>query len=320
MKRILITGCAGFIGSHTTEAILNKGYEVIGLDNFSKFYDKGVKLDNLSKFKDHPNFSFHEMDIRDKDNLFIKLTESVDLVIHLAAKAGVRPSIENPEAYIDVNLKGSQHILQWMKETGCKKLFFASSSSVYGNNDSGEALKEEKYDVAPISPYAFTKRAAELMNHSYHHLYDIDIINARFFTVYGPRQRPDLAIHKFVNLIESDETIDMYGDGSTARDYTFVEDTVNGILSGVEYLFSNDDVFETINLGNQNPVKLIDLINMIYEVTGKEPKINQIEMQDGDVNITYANIEKAKSLLGYLPQIEMKEGLSRFLTWYKDKQ
>ena len=320
MKRILVTGCAGFIGSHTTELLLKKGYSVIGIDNFSSFYSREVKEQNLSRFIEHSNFSFFELDIRDKEKIHATLTEKVDLVVHLAAKAGVRPSINYPEKYIDVNLKGTQHMLDWMRKVGCKKMFFASSSSVYGNNKTGEPLQEEEYDVKPISPYAFTKRAAELMNHAYHHLYKMDIINARFFTVYGPRQRPDLAIHKFVKLIANNQPIEMYGDGSTARDYTFVEDTVQGILNGVEYLFNHENVYETINLGNRNPLKLKTLIAMIYDVMGVKPNVEQREMQDGDVNITYANIDKAVDLLNYSPSITMEEGLKKFVEWYRQHQ
>lgn len=319
MKKILVTGCAGFIGSHTTEALLEKGYRVVGIDNFSSFYSRSIKEKNLSYFLEHPNFSFFELDIRNKGSLHESLLEPVDLVVHLAAKAGVRPSINYPEKYIDVNLKGTQHVLDWMRKVACKKMFFASSSSVYGNNKTGEPLKEEEYDVKPISPYAFTKRAAELMNHSYHHLYQMDIINARFFTVYGPRQRPDLAIHKFVKLISNGEPIEMYGDGTTARDYTFVEDTVQGILNGVDYLLGNEGVYETINLGNRSPLQLKDLIQMIYSEMGIASNVNQVGMQEGDVNITYANIDKAIDLINYSPSISMEEGLKRFVSWFREQ-
>jgi len=317
--KILLTGCAGFIGSHTAERLLNLDHKVIGIDNFSSFYSKEIKEANLSHFIKHPNFVFHEVDIRHKAVLYEVLKEPVDLVVHLAAKAGVRPSINDPEAYIDVNLKGTQHILQWMKDKGVKKMFFASSSSVYGNNDSGEALSEHKYDVKPISPYAFTKRAAELMNHSYHHLYDMDILNARFFTVFGPRQRPDLAIHKFVQLIANGKAIEMYGDGSTARDYTYVDDTVDGILAGIDFLSENNNVFETINLGNQHPVSLKQMIEVIYAKMDKEPRVDTKSMQEGDVNLTYADISKAKSLLNYEPKTKFEDGVAKFVAWYNQQ-
>lgn len=314
MSKILVTGCAGFIGSHTCEKLLADGHEVIGIDNFSKFYDRTIKERNLSGFINHPAFSFHEVDIRNKDALFAALTQPVDLVVHLAAKAGVRPSIADPKAYIEVNVNGTHHILQWMVETDCKKFFFASSSSIYGNQKS-IPFKEDEVDDKPISPYAATKRAAELMNYTYHHLYQIDVINARFFTVFGPRQRPDLAIHKFTKLIEDGAPIQMFGDGSTARDYTFISDTVGGICSGVDYLLSHKGVYETINLGNNTPVKLTALINTLYSQLGKPPNVEQLPMQEGDVDITYADISRAKALIGYDPQVSFEEGISKFIAW-----
>ncbi len=317
--KVLLTGCAGFIGSHTCEKLLSKGFSVIGIDNFSTFYDRSIKEKNLDTFRNHPNFSFFELDIRNFNSLNGKLKEKVDIVVHLAAKAGVRPSIVNPSDYIDVNIKGTQNLLQWMLDNNCKKMFFASSSSVYGTNKNGQAVKEGDFDLQPISPYAFTKRSGELMNYTYHHLYDFDIINSRFFTVYGPRQRPDLAIHKFVDLISRNQPIHMYGDGSSARDYTFIEDTVNGIVGGVDYLLNNDNVIETINLGNQTPVPLLSLIKTIYAQLGKEENIIQEGMQEGDVNLTYAKIEKAQKLLGYNPIVKLEDGIAKFVEWYRQK-
>jgi len=318
--KILITGCAGFIGSHTCEQLLELNHEVIGIDNFSKFYDRSIKENNLSNFVNHPRFTFHEVDIRNKESLYAAIDEQVDLVLHLAAKAGVRPSIKNPEDYVDVNIKGTQHLLQWMVDHSCKKFFFASSSSVYGNNKHGTPLHENELDGEPISPYAFTKRSCELMNYTYHHLYNIDVVNARFFTVYGPRQRPDLAIYKFVDLIYNNEPIQMYGDGSTSRDYTFVSDTVDGILKSVNYLFDHEGVFETLNLGNQNPVQLKALIQLIYNVLEKKENIIQQGMQEGDVNMTYADITKAKELIGYKPAVTMEDGVQQFVRWYLDSK
>ncbi len=316
--KVLVSGCAGFIGSHVCERLLEMGFSVIGIDNFSKFYSREIKESNLSYLKKHANFHFFELDIRDLKDIKSKLTEKVDLVIHLAAKAGVRPSIIDPESYIDVNIKGSQHLLQWMVDMGCKKMFFASSSSVYGNNKNGTALSENQLDGEPISPYAFTKRSTELMNYTYHHLYHIDFINARFFTVYGPRQRPDLAIHKFVKLIDSNQAIEMYGDGSTARDYTYISDTVDGIISGSKYLLENENIFETLNLGNSKPIKLRNLIGTIYKQMGVSQNVVQKEMQEGDVNITFADITNAKKLIGYQPKVSLEEGISNFIRWYKN--
>ena len=314
--KILVTGCAGFIGSHCCEKLLAEGHELIGIDNFSRFYAKSTKLQNMQSFRHHENFTFHEVDLRDKDALHQCLNREVDLVLHLAAKAGVRPSIEQPADYIDVNVKGTQHLLDWMVQTGCKKLFFASSSSVYGNNPDGAALSENAVVDQPISPYAFSKRSAELMNYTYHHLYQLDVINARFFTVYGPRQRPDLAIHKFVKLIDQGHAIEMYGDGASARDYTFVADTVDGVYKAINYLQEHSGIYETLNLGNQTPVTLSELIGMIYTTMQKEANIIRKPMQAGDVNVTHASIDKAKSLLGYNPQTSMSEGIRRFYDWF----
>jgi len=318
MPTILLTGCAGFIGSHTAERLLKEGYTVVGLDNFSRFYDRSVKESNLAHFADHANFRFVEQDIRDLDGLLKSIPESIDRVIHLAAKAGVRPSIQDPGAYIDTNLHGTRNILELMRQRGARKMVFASSSSVYGNQKSIPFLEDELEDK-PISPYAFTKRAAELMNYTYHHLYGIDSINARLFTVYGPRQRPDLAIHKFVKLIANGEPIQMFGDGSTARDYTFVEDTVEGLMRCLHYLEANDQVFEILNLGNNHPVKLTELISGIETALGIKANIQQKPMQEGDVDITYANIDRATKLVGYQPTIQIEAGLVRFVEWYRNK-
>ena len=315
MPHYLVTGCAGFIGSHVCEHLLANGHQVTGIDNFSRFYARNIKERNMSGFFNHSRFAFHEVDIRNKEALFEALPNAFDGVIHLAAKAGVRPSISDPSAYIDVNIHGTHHLLQLMEERGMKKMFFASSSSVYGNQKQmpfNEATIEDK----PISPYAFTKRAAELMNYTYHHLKGFDIICARFFTVYGPRQRPDLAIHKFVKLVHNGEAIPMFGDGETARDYTFIDDTVKGILGGVNYLQNNDGVYEIINLGNKTPVKLHTLITTIGRSLGKEPEVTRLPMQEGDVDITWADISKAQKLIGYAPEIDIETGIQRFTDWY----
>lgn len=318
--KILLTGCAGFIGSHCCERLLSLGHEVVGIDNFSLFYNKQIKLNNLEGFIHHPKFSFHELDIRDQEAIQNTITDKVDLVVHLAAKAGVWPSIQDPTAYIDVNVKGTHNLLQWMVAKDCKKLFFASSSSVYGNNPDGQSVKEEDITNEPISPYAFTKKSGELLNYTYHHLYKIDVVNARFFTVYGPRQRPDLAIYKFVNLIEQKKQIEIYGDGSTARDYTYVDDTVEGIVKSIDFLMSKDGFIETFNFGNQKPIPLKRLVEIIFEKTGAKTPLNFMEVQAGDVNLTYANIEKAKRLIGYEPAVSIEEGIERFYQWFKTKR
>lgn len=311
---ILITGAAGFIGSNLAERLISEGFQVVGLDNFSPFYPRAIKERNLSLLRENPNFKFFELDIKDLEALHT--LPDFDLVVHLAAKAGVRPSIEAPQAYIDTNITGTHNILRLCLERRVKKIAFASSSSIYGNSKHLPFV-EEGYEYEPISPYAFTKRSCEFMNYTYHHLYDLDIINLRFFTVFGPRQRPDLAIHKFVKLLEAGEEIPMFGDGSTARDYTFIDDTVQGIYRSIEYLQSHTGVFEIVNLGNNTPVKLIDMIRSVAEVVGVEPKINQLPMQEGDVDVTFASIEKARKLFGYEPKTSFEEGLQKFYDWHK---
>ena len=317
MKNIIVTGCAGFIGSHLCEKLLKDGSFVLGVDNFDPFYSRSIKESNMRNFINHPNFKFLEFDLSNKEELNKQLKgTNANLIIHLAGKAGVRPSIENPESYIRANIISTQNILSFMKDNGIKKLAFASSSSIYGNTK--DTPFNEDQDVnKPISPYAFTKKACELLNYTYHALYGIDILNLRFFTVFGPRQRPDLAIHKFTRLILNNQEIPMFGDGSTARDYTYFEDTINGICLSAEYLFKYKNVFEIINLGNNHPVKLLDLIATIEKATGEKAKIKQLPMQSGDVEITYANIDKAKRLLGYQPKYSFKEGINNFIVWYK---
>ncbi len=316
MTKILVTGSAGFIGSHLCEALLEKGYSVIGIDNFDPFYKKEYKLHNLGVNQGDDNFTFFEADLRKKDKMEPAFND-VDVVIHLAGKAGVRPSIEDPQSYIDNNISVTENVLSVMQKKGIKKLLFASSSSVYGNNPN--TPWSETLDVNnPISPYAFTKKACELLNHTYHHLYSIDILNLRFFTVFGPRQRPDLAIHKFIKMMYREEIIPIFGDGSTSRDYTFVKDTVAGIIGAMDYIVKNDNVFDIVNLGHHHPVKLIDLITAIGKATGKKPRIQQKPMQPGDVNITYADIEKARTMFGYDPKATLDEGLKSFVEWFEE--
>jgi UDP-glucuronate 4-epimerase len=318
MTRIIVTGCAGFIGSHLSEKLLNIGYKVIGIDNFDPFYEISVKKSNLSHFVKHPNFSFLELDLANREVLFEQVPEHAELIVHLAGKAGVRPSIEDPQGYITANVVATQNILDLMKDRNIRKMAFASSSSVYGNCK--ETPFHEGMDVSlPISPYAATKKTCELINHTYHYLHGLDIINMRFFTVFGPRQRPDLAIHKFTKLIREGKQINMFGDGSTARDYTYIEDILAGIVGAIHYLLENDKVFETINLGNNHPVLLRDMIAAIYDATGEKPNINQMPMQPGDVDITFANISKARQLFGYQPIFDFKEGVKRFVEWYDGK-
>lgn len=313
--KIVITGVAGFIGSHLSEALLAKGHTVIGIDNFDDFYSKNIKDSNLKNSRKSPSFHFIQGDIAEKKT-FQLIPEKADVVVHLAARAGVRPSIERPEDYIQTNITGTFNVLEWMRETGCAKLVFASSSSVYGNNKKIPFSETDSVDW-PISPYAFTKKSCELMNFNYHHLYSFDILNLRFFTVYGPRQRPDLAIHKFVKMVDRGEAVTMYGDGNTSRDYTFVFDIINGIIRSIDYVTSHKNVFEIINIGNNNPISISDLINKIHEIMGKELNVVRLPLPKGDVDITYADISKAERILGYQPATPLEKGLRDFVEWYR---
>lgn len=314
MNTILVTGCAGFIGSHVCALLLSKEFKVIGVDNFDPFYDRAVKESNLAKFKIHPAFKFYEIDIT--QGLDAVDEENILAVIHLAAKAGVRPSIEDPAGYQHVNITGTQKVHEFMQARSVKKLIFASSSSVYGNNKKMPFNEDDPVDN-PISPYAFTKKAGELMNYTFHHLYNIDIINLRFFTVYGPGQRPDLAIHKFVKKIENNQPLILFGDGQTARDYTYIDDNVSGIYSALEYCLQNTGVYTTVNLGNNKPVTLIELVDTIYAVMEKEKNVVYEAMQAGDVDITYADISKAATLFNYKPATELAHGIRKFIAWFK---
>lgn len=319
MKHIVVTGGAGFIGSNLIQKLFEQypGVRVTCIDNFDSFYSADIKQLNIQAFKPKPEFTFLYNDIAETPaQEFVTLIEDeVDCIVHIAAKAGVRPSIENPLAYQQVNVIGLQHMLDFAVLKKVKQFVFASSSSVYGVNDHYPWKEEEK--LLPISPYAMTKLAGEMLGHVYSKLYDIRFLALRFFTVYGPGQRPDLAIHKFTKAILRDEPIPMYGDGSTSRDYTYVKDTVKGIIGAIEYTATD---FEIINLGNNYTVSLKELIQAIEDVTGKKASINQLPEQRGDVPKTYADITKARTLLGYNPQTSLKEGLNDFYKWFLENK
>ena len=313
----LITGGAGFIGSSLADNLLKEGNKVIVIDNFCDFYDPSIKENNIKEALNNPNYKLYRGDIRDKDILDKIFNENnIDVVVHLAAMAGVRPSIENPILYQEVNCMGTQIILEIMKKYHVDKLVMASSSSVYGNTKEVPFREDMIVDFA-ISPYAATKKANEVMTHVYHKLENLNVIMLRFFTVFGPRQRPDLAINKFTRLMLNDEEIPMFGDGSTSRDYTYIDDIVDGIKRSCDYVMNNSDVYEIINLGNSSPITLKEMINIIGEVVGVTPKIKEMPMQPGDVDRTYADVSKAKRLLGYDPKTSFKEGIENFVKWYR---
>jgi len=316
----LITGGSGFIGSSLADHLLSLGHRVINIDNMNDYYDVSIKEDNIKDAINSSNYRFYNLDICDFKKVDHVFSENkIDFIIHLAARAGVRPSIESPLLYQDTNGLGTNVILEMAKRHQIKKIILASSSSVYGNNKKTPFSETDAVDFA-ISPYAASKKANEVLGHVYHKLYDIDMIFLRFFTVYGPRQRPDLAINKFARLINSGEPIQMFGDGTTARDYTYIGDIVSGIVKSINYLINHHEVYEIINLGNNHPISLFKMIKTIEEALAKKAVIEQLPMQPGDVYITYADISKANSLLGYSPTTTFDEGIRKFAVWYKNNQ
>jgi UDP-glucuronate 4-epimerase len=313
--KALITGAAGFIGSHLTERLLRDGATVVGVDNFDEFYAPQIKRRNIAEALKHPRFRLIEADIRDARAMDEAVTADVDVVIHLAARAGVRPSIEQPLLYNDVNVNGTVVMLEALRKRGLKKFVFASSSSVYGNNKKVPFSETDNVDF-PISPYAATKKAGELICHSYHHLYGISINCLRFFTVYGPRQRPDLAIHKFARLIEDGKPLPIYGDGSMMRDFTYIDDIVNGIVAAMDRCTG----YEIYNLGESRPISVTDLVAEIEKALGKKAVRKYLPVQPGDVDRTYADVAKAQAKLGYQPSTHIATGLAHFVAWLRDSE
>ncbi len=306
---VLVTGGAGFIGSHVVERLLARGDTVTVVDDFNEFYDPALKRHNIRDFAD--KVKLVEADIC-SDLRSVFAGRHFDTIIHLAARAGVRPSIAQPQLYTRVNVVGTQNLLELAREFSVKKFVFGSSSSVYGVNQK-VPFGEDDPIFKPISPYAATKLAGEALGHVYHHLYGLDVVCLRFFTVYGPRQRPDLAIRKFTQAICAGQPIDIYGDGAARRDYTYIDDILQGILACLERNFG----YEMINLGESRTVDLRELVRLIEKATAKKAQIRQLATQPGDVPITYADISKAKRLLGYEPKVVIEEGIERFVEWYR---
>ncbi|MDC8105893.1 GDP-mannose 4,6-dehydratase [Chryseobacterium sp. PTM-20240506] len=339
--RYLITGGSGFIGSHLIESLLKNGHSVINVDNFDNFYNYQIKIKNTLEsvgktldfdFSDKEsdiknliittqsdNYTLYFQDIRHKNKLEeIFRNHEIDMVIHLAALAGVRPSIEKPLEYEEVNVKGTMNLWELCNEFNIKKFICASSSSVYGNNTKIPFSETDNVDN-PISPYAATKKCCEILGHVYHHLYDIDMIQLRFFTVYGPRQRPDLAIHKFTRLISENQEIPYYGDGNTARDYTYIDDIIDGIIKSIDYLEKNTKIYEIINLGESEVICLSDMLSAIEKALGKTASKKMLPMQPGDVIKTNADITKARTLIGYKPATDFQNGIKKFMEWFLRK-
>lgn len=314
MEKILITGGAGFIGSTLADKLLNGGNKVAVIDNFNDYYSPCLKENNVKDNITNNNYTLYRGDICDKELVGKIFKEThFDCVVHIAASAGVRASIQKPELFVQSNIAGTINILETMQKYNVKKLVFASSSSVYGNCKA-DKFSEDLKVTEPISPYAATKSACEQFIYTYSKLYDINAICLRFFTVYGPRQRPDLAIRKFIELIEKDKPIPVYGDGSTIRDYTYIDDIVEGICSAIKY---NKTSYEIINIGGGSPVTLTKMIETIEKNLGKKAVIDRLPMQSGDVDKTVSDISKAQSLLDYQPNTTFEEGIKKFIEWRK---
>ncbi|WP_114819531.1 GDP-mannose 4,6-dehydratase [Chryseobacterium sp. KLBC 52] len=338
----LVTGGSGFIGSHLVERLLRNGHSVINIDNFDDFYDYKVKIKNtlesigknsdfefsdketdiprLASLTHSDQYSLYWQDIRDKNGLEnIFKNHHIDMVIHLAALAGVRPSIERPLEYEEVNVRGTMNLWELCKDFTIKKFICASSSSVYGNNEKIPFAETDNVDN-PISPYAATKKSGEVIGHVYHNLYHIDMIQLRFFTVYGPRQRPDLAIHKFTKLISENQEIPFYGDGNTARDYTYIDDIIDGITKSILYLEHHSGVYEIVNLGENQVITLSEMVKTIETALGQTAIKKILPMQPGDVTKTNADITKAQDLIGYKPATNFQNGIKKFVEWFLRKR
>lgn len=315
MKDILVTGGAGFIGSHLVDRLIDEGtWRVTVIDDFNDFYSPDLKQANIAHHSDNPNFKLHEINICSYEGLRRIFEETkFDKIVHLAARAGVRPSLEQPRLYVETNITGTMNLLELAREFGTKDFVFASSSSVYGENKK-VPFSEEDFIFNPISPYAATKASGELICHTYSHLYGMRIVCLRFFTVYGARQRPDLAIRKFASLILSDKPIPVFGDGTTRRDYTYIDDIIQGVRASVDYDKSN---YEVINLGESQTVELRELIALLEENLGKKAIIDRKPLQPGDVPQTFADISKARRLLNYKPTTKIKDGIKLFAEWIK---
>jgi UDP-glucuronate 4-epimerase len=314
MSNYLVTGVAGFIGSHLVDRLLRDGHRVDAVDNFDDFYDEQIKRANIASASRNPRFGLHEADIRDQKAMArIAEERRPDVIIHLAARAGVRPSIDNPGLYSDVNVNGTVSMLEAAIKAGVGKFILASSSSVYGNNPKVPFSEDDPVDH-PISPYAATKKACELIAHAYHALHGVPITCLRFFTAHGPRCRPDLAVAKFTRLIESGEPVPMFGDGTMRRDFTYVDDIVDGVVRAADRCES----YRIYNLGNATPIALREMIDTIADALGRTVRINQLDMQPGDVNITYADTSRAKHELGYDPQTPFAVGVDRYVKWFRD--
>jgi len=315
-KVILVTGGAGFIGSHLVERLLAEGRRVIVLDNFDSFYDPAIKRCNISAVLDHEGYRLVEGDIRDEDAIeALFASESIDAVVHLAARAGVRPSIEQPALYTSVNLSGTTVLLEACRRHGVGRFVFGSSSSVYGNNKKVPFSEDDPVD-RPISPYGATKKAGEVLCYSFHHLTGMSMACLRFFTVFGPRQRPEMAIHKFTRLLADGDQVEQYGDGSSARDYTYVDDIVDGVVRALDRCES----YHIWNLGGSHTTRLSELVRRIADGLGVPARVRELPFQPGDVDQTWADVSRARAELGWQPEVPFDRGLRLFLEWFTEQR
>jgi UDP-glucuronate 4-epimerase len=316
-QTIIVTGAAGFIGSHLVERLLERGDRVVGIDNFDPFYPRALKDRNIAQALSNDRYTFIEADCAEPEQIRNALDgHAADVIVHLAAKAGVRPSIADPLAYTRANIVATQVLLEAASQRGIKRFIFGSSSSVYGNNEKVPFSETDSVD-RPISPYAATKRACEVLCHAYHHLHGMGILSLRFFTVYGPRQRPDLAIRKFSELMLRNQPIPFYGDGSSERDYTWIGDIIQGVEAAIDRSLTVPGEFEIINLGESRTTSLTRLVDLIAEAAGVQPVLQRLPLQPGDVNRTFADVTKARELLGYRPTTPVEVGIPRFIEWLK---
>ncbi len=314
-KTVVVTGAAGFIGSHVAERLVREGFRVVGLDNFCDFYDPAAKRQNVADLVASDRFSLVEADIRDAERMFETFDHyRPEVVLHLAAMAGVRPSIEAPALYAAVNVDGTVNLLQASVRAQVQRFLFASSSSVYGNNPKVPFAEDDRVDH-PISPYAATKKAGEMLAHTYAHLYGIEVVCLRFFTVFGPRQRPDLAIAKFMRLMRDNQEVPVYGDGSTSRDYTYIDDIVDGVIAAMTV----PGRYSIYNLGGSNPVTLSTLVETLTRVTGIRARLRRLPEQPGDVQRTFADLTRSRRDLGYEPKVGLEEGIARQWEWFRSR-
>ncbi|NCG00146.1 MAG: NAD-dependent epimerase/dehydratase family protein [Planctomycetia bacterium] len=315
-RSVLVTGGAGFIGSHVCERLLSRGDEVICLDNLDDYYDPAIKRSHLHHLSALEGFTSVTGDIRDPQLLeHIARNHRIDGIIHLAARAGVRPSIQEPALYVDVNLNGTTQLLEMARNHSIDHFVFASSSSVYGDRNEVPFRETDPVDQ-PVSPYAATKKAGEVICHAFHHLHDINIFCLRYFTVYGPRQRPEMAIHRFTSMIQQGQAIPMFGDGSMERDFTYIDDIVTGTISALDRVSG----FEILNLGNHRSIRLDGLIELIGKSCGLPVEIDRLPAPAGDVSRTCASIDKANQFLGYSPQTSIEDGVEKFVSWFNAQQ